>query len=546
MVEGLPIQPRVDRDVTATDPSLVAHGALITSLTSTDSPGTDVAFSRPIVDLAANEPVKPAAEVAFPSKLQNVATYTASDGARQRLTMIPGQFVGEPTTPGTGLQRRFTNVGTRVLYAPISSTDYTAPTFRSVAAVSNGSAVNITADVTDGGGSIVRVLALYRDGAVWRSADLSKVSSANGVDRWVGNGPSVTTSVDLFLQAVDSSGNVAVTSDKATLFQSVGGTQNFAPTVNAGPDLTTPAGTPVVLSGSLIDPDSATWTGTVTSGVSGSLPVPLSIVGQAFAPSLLYTTAGTYTALVQVCDDGNRCSSDTVTVTVTPPAPVITVLADMGSDGLQTVGFQPVRASGSTFANLAIVTGSFANAPAGTATVTVQWSTGGAFVPVSDVSGTSFVATNVYATAGETIATVRVCVGTVCGEDEVTIVTGVSATALTPILECVADRGSTASPRYQARFGYRNTAAFPIYLPTLSNLSTTVLAGVTVRPSHSQALQQLSDNRFAGSPDYRGQTQLFLAGRHENTFQVNFATGNQAWSLNGSLASAAQNSTRCP
>jgi hypothetical protein len=546
VVEGFPIEPRVDRDVSPTNTALVAHGALITALTSVDSANTDAAFARPVVDLAANEPSKPVADVAFPSKLQNVASYTAPDGSRQRLTIIPGQFVGEPSTPGVGLQRRFTSVTAKVLYAPATSTDYTAPTFRSVSAAANGSAVNIATEVSDSGGSIVRVLALYRDGAVWRSADLTKLSSSGGVDKWVGNGPATNTVIDIFVQAVDSSGNVAVTSDKATLFQAAGSTQNFAPTVNAGPDITATPGAAVTIAGRIVDPDSSSWTGTITSGAPGSTPQPLTITGTTFAPTLTYSATGTYTVTIQICDNGNRCSSDTAIVTISATAPPLTVSADMGVNGLQTVGFQPVRITGGLSAQLAVITGSFANAPSGARIVTVRWTPTGAFVPVLRVNGTTFAAANVYPSVGTNVATVKVCVGTVCATDDVTIVTGVSSTALSPVLECVVDRGAVANPRYQARFGSNSTATVPVYQPTLTNLTNTVFPGVTIPPAVNVALQLLSDNKFNPLPAYRGQTQVFAVGRQVNSFQVDFNSGNQVWSLNGRTATASSNSARCP
>jgi hypothetical protein len=543
VVEGMPIEPRVDRDVTATNPNLVAHGALITSASSIDSAGFAAAFGRPVVDLAANEPAKPSVDAAFPSKLQNIGAYTAPDGPRQRLAMIPGQFVGDGGTPGVGLQRRFTNLGVTVLYAAVSVTDFTAPTFQSVNAAAAGGTVTFTADVSDAN-NIVRVLALYRDGATWRSLDLT-TTSTSGIRRFAGTGAASAGAIDYFLQAVDAAGNVAVSSNKATLFQSGGGAPNMAPVVNAGPNKITPANAAVTVSGSFADADSTSWTGSVTSGGPGAAPVPLTIAGSTYSASLTYATPGTYTASVQVCDNGGKCGSATFTVIVTAPPPTFSVAADMGVAGLQTIGFQPVVLSGNSKAQVAFITGSFVNAPAGTPTVTMRWTSGGPFLPVLKVSGTSFSAVNLYPVAGNNTATVKVCVGTTCVTDDVTVVTGVTSTALTPTLTCVADRGTTTTPRYLARYGYQNTATVPVYQPTLSRLTATLLTGASVSPAISLVLQRLSDNKFATTPIDRGQPQVFQPGTQSNAFETAFASGTQTWSLNGKTAAASTSSTRC-
>jgi hypothetical protein len=164
---------------------------------------------------------------------------------------------------------------------------------------------------------------------------------------------------------------------------------------------------------------------------------------------------------------------------------------------------------------------------------------------VLKVTGNTFTAVNLYRSAGTNTATVRVCVGTMCGTDDVTIVTGVSSTALQPFLECVADRGVTASPRFTARFGYSNTANIPVYQPTLSYLLSNVTNGASTQPSVLVALSRLSDNKFTTAPAYRSQIQVFMPGRQVNQFQVPFASGNQVWSLNGRTVTASSSSPRC-
>lgn len=71
-------------------------------------------------------------------------------------------------------------------------------------------AVGIEDNVGDAAG-VKRVIALYRDeSGAWRSAEMSR-----SLSRWSGAGPLVGTTVEWFIQAVDSTGNVGVTSNKA-------------------------------------------------------------------------------------------------------------------------------------------------------------------------------------------------------------------------------------------------------------------------------------------------------------------------------------------
>ena len=66
-------------------------------------------------------------------------------------------------------------------------------------------------DNVGGASGVKRVLALYRDASgLWKAIEMSHSSP-----RWSGAGPLDGTAVEWFIQAVDSSGNVAVTSNKA-------------------------------------------------------------------------------------------------------------------------------------------------------------------------------------------------------------------------------------------------------------------------------------------------------------------------------------------
>ena len=168
-----PIEPTTKRDIT--QPGLVAHGALITGLTSVDETGFDAAFSRVVDDLSAFSP-ELVGDVTFPTKLQSIATVATPTGTRQRLGLFTGQFRsdGIPEALGIGTQRRFTSLSGNVLYALPTATDFTPSTFGPVEVTQAASTVGFAVDVEDNAGGaagVKRVFALYRDeSGSWRTS----------------------------------------------------------------------------------------------------------------------------------------------------------------------------------------------------------------------------------------------------------------------------------------------------------------------------------------------------------------------------------------
>lgn len=92
---------------------------------------------------------------------------------------------------------------------------------------------------------------------------------------------------------------------------------------------------------------------------------------------------------------------------------------------------------------------------------------------------------------------------------------------VTPVLECVIDKGASANPRYAAVFGYNNPNSF------------------------AKAIAIGTNNMFSTTPTDRGQDTVFLPGRQRNTFAVPFNSGSMTWKLNGSNVSASSSSPRC-
>jgi Tol biopolymer transport system component len=212
-----PVQPKAEFEV-ADD----AHGVLITGLESTDHSSIDPVYARPIVDGSAAEPELPFADVAFPAKIQTLVSQRTRTGRRVSAVLVHGQFFSDETVDvaGAGHQRVFTRVDLDVLRS--GGTDRLAPRFDAVeAAVLPASglvsfsvdAVDLPAETAAG---VARVLVAFRDetSPTWRFLDLQR-----GVGATWGAGASVSgTRVEYFVQAVDASGNVAVSTNKGILF----------------------------------------------------------------------------------------------------------------------------------------------------------------------------------------------------------------------------------------------------------------------------------------------------------------------------------------
>jgi CSLREA domain-containing protein len=219
-----PVQPFAELDVTASDATLVAHGAIVTRLNSTDV-AVDGYFARPTIDDAAREPEIVFGDVAWPSKIQGIGTYQSDAGRKQLLTLVPGQFFNDslPDAAGVGFQRLFTDIGADVVYS--RNADFVAPELSRVdgAVVGTTAAFSVCAtDPLGGAGDVKRVLVLYRDDApgasVWRRAELVRSGTTC---TWTGGGAAIGTRVEYLVQALDDAGNVAVSTFKARYYQAV-------------------------------------------------------------------------------------------------------------------------------------------------------------------------------------------------------------------------------------------------------------------------------------------------------------------------------------
>ena len=255
---------------------------------------------------------------------------------------------------------------------------------------------------------------------------------------------------------------------------------------------------------------------TITCAASDALSgvATASCVDRTFAASTLTPGANTFT--FSATDFAGNVSTTTRTITlVIPPNSAPTVRADMGIAGLEEIGFQT---------NVVVINGTFSD-PGGPGpfTASVRWVAGGAFTPLVLNNNSEFVAAFIYGSAGTRTATVRICdAGGACGTDDVVVRTSVTQ-RITPVRQCVVDRGASASPRYQARWGYDNPAPFAIAVPSIPIL----------------------ENTFTSVPYLRGQPQILLPGSRRDVFTTTFASGTSAWRINGNTASALSSSPRC-
>jgi hypothetical protein len=258
--------------------------------------------------------------------------------------------------------------------------------------------------------------------------------------------------------------------------------------------------------------DTVTITCAATDALSGI--ATSSCVSRTFAASTLTPGANTFT--FSATDVAGNVATVVRTITlVVPPNAAPTVRADMGVTGLEEIGFQT---------NIVIIDGTFSD-PAGPGpfTSSVRWTAGGPFTPFVLNSNSQFVAAYIYASAGTRTVTVRICdAGGACGTDDVIVRTSVSQ-RITPVRQCVVDRGAGTTPRYEARWGYNNPATFAIAVPSIPIL----------------------ENTFTTTPFLRGQPQILLPGNQRNVFTTAFSSGDSTWRINSNTATANSATPRC-
>ena len=244
------------------------------------------------------------------------------------------------------------------------------------------------------------------------------------------------------------------------------GSSLTVPSINI--DLTDPTLNVTVSSSSVTSLDTVTITCAASDARSGIDQTLTVCEDSTFAASSLNVGPNTFT--FTATDNAGRAVSVTKTITlVIPVNPAPTVRADMGVTGLNEIGFQ---------SNIVVLTGSFSdpNGP-GPYTASVRWQAGAPFTPFILNNGSEFAAAYIYGSTGTRTVTVKICDASgACGTDDVTVRSNVTL-KITPVRECVSDRGAGQNPRYSAKWGYNNPAAFAIAVPSIPILENTFNVG---------------------------------------------------------------------
>jgi hypothetical protein len=275
-----PVQPKVTLDIPApSTPAVgIAHGVMITGLTSIDLGAFDPVYFRPTVDQSSIEPEPLVGEAHFPASPVAIPPVPQGSGIGQTLVVIPGQFRDPVAGTGIGTQRLFTRVAGTVNYS--ASTDFDPPTI--ISTTVTGTTVEVV--VQGAGNDIDAITVLHRPlvaaGPVtWTLLPLIRVT---GTNRWTGAVPG--SGLQYFSQVRDMAGNVASSFNK-------GGDFNTASTAATSPVTLTVTSAQLIVNG--------WYTGAVNVAVSGGQGPTYyhSVDGSAFVaepPSLVVTADGSH------------------------------------------------------------------------------------------------------------------------------------------------------------------------------------------------------------------------------------------------------------
>ncbi|MDX6372182.1 MAG: hypothetical protein QOD98_1170, partial [Nocardioidaceae bacterium] len=326
VVPDRPILPRTS--TYATVAGQTAHDALITELTTTVSDTTPGVSTADVGGAPAQEP-NDYESMSFPSTFTNVTTYTTPDGPRQDLVLVPAhvQSDTDPVTgQTTGTTELFDHTRAEVFYS--NSSDTTRPTFTLPGASRTATSATFTIPVTDTS-QVKRVVVLYQttEGGTWTVLDSADAELTQSGTTWTGTGPAagLTGTLRWIVQAVDGAGNVAISTNRGAMNK----VSAVPPVFDAGANASLEIGGRLTRSVAISDADSTRFTASLDTG-EGPEPVDVRD-GQALVDTSP-VRIGVNTAKLTVCDDGNKCSSDTFTLTVTQNhAPYATATINMSA-----------------------------------------------------------------------------------------------------------------------------------------------------------------------------------------------------------------------
>ena len=303
----------------------MAHGALITGLSSLDYDNFTPAVAQSDSDTTDDANQVSSLETAFPATLQQVSSYDLFDPAtgdpvpHQAVNVITGQYIPNPTDPEQGNQRLFTDVTGSVEYTSPSDTQFTPPTIDQAEGVVTNGQVNfsVVASSPVAGTTVKEVLVLFKDATdggdatTGTSVKWTQVLLSQGADGTWSGGQAAPPSgqVSFIVQAVDSDGNVAMSSNKGVDFTQVPAVQS------TGSGLTG-----AVTSG---NPQ--------TDGYYTTTPVTETLTGPAAGTPITYSVDGGATATAASPVQVNLSSDGTHKIIATDPE---------GDTTTQTVGIE--------------------------------------------------------------------------------------------------------------------------------------------------------------------------------------------------------------
>ncbi len=209
-----PLQPFVS--LPASQTGLVAHGAVIDSLTSTDQSPFDPDNVRPVIDQSSSEPEPQFTDEAWPEKIPTLASL----GSDQSLNLATGQFFTDTSgNSPTGVERLWTQIDGRVTYS--NSPDFTPPTIDSIQAFLGNGVVAFAGHFSDldqnGDPSTVDFAQVVFDDGTghWHALPLQHDTST---DTWSGGASFGGAHIQFFVEACDTAGNCGYSSNKGRYF----------------------------------------------------------------------------------------------------------------------------------------------------------------------------------------------------------------------------------------------------------------------------------------------------------------------------------------
>jgi hypothetical protein len=217
-----PIQPRSQFDISLDSndhPGFVAHGVLLLDGRYQDKADFDPVITMPITDTQRYEP-----QIIFsewqPLTLTRINHFTTDKAAQEWLTVTPGQFRHqrvENSDPQdvhvVGTERVYQQLRFAVYYS--DAADFSPPIIHQVQGTRQDKALTFDVQVSDPEG-VLRVLTLCSaDNGRWQAVELTADSLAH--ERWRGTLQNAGKDAFCLVQAVDQSGNVALTAAKGAL-----------------------------------------------------------------------------------------------------------------------------------------------------------------------------------------------------------------------------------------------------------------------------------------------------------------------------------------